>query len=164
MNGHNNPHPHKGQGNKSQSPPNQSRASGQDAASKNPSKRIPFEVDSKLNVQLFNEVAKEWANNIANPQGTKGKNEKNQIRGFYDELLRIQMQIGNDQAKFQEYLPYLLMLRSKVYYSKGRDLVNDDFVSMMDQGLEHSKKGLKEFQIFVRFFEAFLGFFKYYKK
>jgi len=119
-----------------------------------------FASDNSIRPELFSETAQYYAEKLG---AQDSKNENSQVRGFFDELIRIHMAIGNDEKKYKEQLPFLLMLRSKVYYSKGRKLVNDDFVDFMEEGLELSKKGLREFEIFVRFFEAFLGFFKYYK-
>ncbi len=108
---------------------------------------------------LFESVAKKLAEEMAN---VKKKNKPSQIRRFYDELLMWREKARNEE-RFSEILPLIKMMRSKVYYAKGRELVSDGFVLWFDGCMGQitgSAEGLKSFENFCYLFEAFLGFYK----
>ena len=109
---------------------------------------------------LFDSVAKGLAEEMAK---INKKNKPSQIRKFYDELLMWREKAQNEE-KFSEILPLIKMMRSKVYYAKGRDLVSDGFVLWFDGCMGKitggSKEGLKAFANFCYLYEAFLGFYK----
>ncbi len=113
-------------------------------------------LDYQQDPELFNETAKSWAEEIG------GGVQNTQIRKFYDKVLEL-----NDKAKhgdFDEILPFVKMLNSKVAYASqrngvGGNLINREFVEMMNICINqvNSKKSL---EIFKLFFEAIIGFHK----
>ena len=107
-------------------------------------------LDYVNNPNLFDEVAKEIANKISKTKST-------QIRNFYDYVLDLHQ---NSQVKpFNEVLPFVKMLNSKVAYSKSRGHSSEEFVLMIQECIKqvNSKEKLEVFKLF---FEAVLGFSK----
>lgn len=126
-----------------------------------------------INPDLFDNIAEAWAKKLKDDN--TGQNNYSQIRKYYDEVLLIEQKLTmgskakktNIEEEFKIILPYLKMLRAKVYYSKnrksqGKNLVGDNFVDFINQCLRQIND-YKDFQVFKTFFEAFMGFLKYYK-
>lgn len=109
----------------------------------------------KLNdANLFDSVAKGWADAI-------NRTKKTQARNFYDKILELQKQIQEDG--FDSVYPFIKMLNSKVAYGVSRRVVSNEFQDMMTQGLQqinNDDRGEKTFKHFQLFFEAVLGYFK----
>ncbi|NOX15678.1 MAG: type III-A CRISPR-associated protein Csm2 [Epsilonproteobacteria bacterium] len=113
-------------------------------------------LNYKKDSELFNETAKEWAEEIGSGV------QNTQIRKFYDKVLEL-----NDKAKHEdidEIIPFVKMLNSKVSYasqrsSGGGKLINRAFVQMMNECIKqvNSKESLNTFKLF---FEAVIGFHK----
>lgn len=61
--------------------------------------------------------------------------------------------------KFDEYLPFIRMLNAKAAYARGRKLVDDNFVGLLNSGLQQvtNPETLHTFKLFM---EAFMGFYK----
>lgn len=108
-------------------------------------------LDYKQDTELFNETAKEWAEKIA--KGTK----KTQIRNFYDKVLELCER--SEREEWEDIVPFVKMLNSKVAYGRSRKVVSDEFQDMMEQCIAnvHKKDDLKTFKLF---FEAVIGFFQ----
>ena len=51
------------------------------------------------------------------------------------------------------------MIAAKVAYAKGRDLVDDSFLKLIQEGL-NQVDSLQTFNTFKTFMEAFMGFYK----
>ncbi len=109
--------------------------------------------------ELFSQTAEEWAKKCS------GKiNTNTQIRRFYDELILWNEKCTTQQI-FQENLPYIRMIKSKIAYAKGRDIIDANYKALMDgiinaiQG--NNVKTLKNAKLFL---EAFTGYFKFYGK
>lgn len=107
---------------------------------------------------LFSETAKECAQ-IVSDNGGRERNKPTQLRRFYDELCLWQEKVGNDEARFNENLPFIKMIVAKVAYAYGRKLVDDSFLTLMETGLKQVDS-LKTFSTFKTFMEAFMGFHK----
>jgi CRISPR-associated protein Csm2 len=105
---------------------------------------------------LFDEIAKEQAKAVGDD---KRVNKPTQLRKFYDEIVMWEQKASLHPDKFQEYLPFIRMLNAKVAYAKGRNLVDDKFVNLMNEGLRQvdSTETLRTFKLFM---EAFMGFYK----
>ena len=125
-------------------------------------KRI--ELDYTKDVNLFDETAKEWAEAIEKSkcQNKKGKfvdmkTKKTQLRNFYDKVLELVQKSEKDS--WEDILPFVKMLNSKVAYGVNREVLNCEFSNMMTQCISQikTKEDLKRFKLF---FEAVLGFFK----
>lgn len=125
--------------------------------------RIKLNVASKdLAIDLFSEVAQETARTIAMDRKS---NKSTQLRRFYDEIImwdtRINTQTDKEkcQAVFDESLPFIRMINAKVAYAKGRGLVNDDYLDLLNHCLKEVKDphSMRHFKLFM---EAFMGFYK----
>ena len=108
-------------------------------------------LDYKQNTELFNETAKEWAEKIA--EDTK----KTQVRNFYDKVLELCER--SEREEWEDIVPFVKMLNSKVAYGRSREVVSDEFQEMMKQCIAdvEEKSDLKTFKLF---FEAVIGFFQ----
>ncbi len=108
-------------------------------------------LDYKQDTELFNKTAKEWAERIA--KGTK----KTQVRNFYDKVLELCER--SEREEWNDIVPFVKMLNSKVAYGRSRKVVSDEFQRMMEQCIAdvEEKSDLKTFKLF---FEAVIGFFK----
>ncbi len=118
----------------------------------------PIVLDYKQDPELFNETAKVWAEGICARRHEKDdcRVKSTQLRNFYDKVLELL--IRSEKEPFEEVLPFVKMLNSKVAYAKTRGHVSDDFVKMMQQCIVQvdSPEKLKLFKLF---FEAVLGFY-----
>ncbi len=117
-------------------------------------------LDYKEDKELFNETAKDWAEKIGADK--KFGVQNTQMRKFYDKVLEL-----NEKAKhqdFDEVLPFVKMLNSKVAYASQRSsgsgkIVNSAFVSMMNSCVNQIDKK-EDLNTFKLFFEAVVGFHK----
>lgn len=117
-----------------------------------------------LDPELFNSVAKQAAQIVANAQD-RNCNKPTQLRRFYDELSlwegRVTQAVtqAQQQSKFQDYLPFIRMLNAKVAYAEGRKLVDPTFVKLMHHTLGEVKNP-DSLTTCKLFWEAFMGFYK----
>ena len=111
----------------------------------------------KLDPELFNGVAKNAAKAVAS--GGDRVNKATQLRKFYDEIVLWDNKVLLHPEKFDEYLPFIRMLNAKVAYAKGRNLVDENFVKLLNNGLKQviCAETLHTFKLFM---EAFMGFYK----
>jgi CRISPR-associated protein Csm2 len=120
--------------------------------------RIVFgtEIDSRL----YSDIAEDAAKAVAGERGrTNPKNKPSQLRRFYDELVALQEKVRDHQTRFDEQLPFVQMLKAKVAYAKGREKVDDAFVSLLNRVVEQAQDcaKLKQARLFM---EAFMAFYK----
>lgn len=114
-----------------------------------------------INPDLFSEVADKYAETIKESGiRARGKNKITQIRKFYDEVLLHHERIKGEED-FKKRLPFIRMLNAKAYYAEGRGLITQEFRNFIQQCLSQVKTK-KDFEVFVKFFEAFMGFYRYY--
>lgn len=119
------------------------------------------EVKGIVNPELFSEVANKWAEQIKKAGiNNRDRNKISQLRKFYDEVLIFHGRIKNEE-EFQKMLPYIKILNAKAYYAEGRKLITEDFRVFIQKSLSQIKNK-KDFDVFVKFFEAFMGFYRYY--
>jgi len=118
-----------------------------------------FELKN-ITKKTFDKTAQKWSLVIAN-QG-KGV-EKHQLRNFYDAVLDLyeKSQNVNDTEFTQKILPFIKMLRSKVYYAKNKQSspVNDAFVEFFNYSLDQINDK-ESFENFRYLFEAIIGFYQ----
>ena len=109
--------------------------------------------DPNFRTDIFSDVAEEAANRCFHKQFNKPA----QARMFYDELVRWQSKVADSQSKFEELLPYIRMMRAKLAYAKGRQLINDAFYDIFSTCIDKvcDIESLKHCKLF---FEAYLGF------
>jgi CRISPR-associated protein Csm2 len=113
----------------------------------------------KLDPDLFNTVAQQAAQRIAGDDPRKTDNKPTQLRKFYDEIVLWDNKVLMHPEKFDEYLPFIRMLNAKAAYAKGRKLVDDNYVRLLNNGLQQvtTPETLHTFKLFM---EAFMGFYK----
>ena len=134
---------------------------------------VKFYSDSRrtnINQNLFSSHAEEWAKKVCESglvekRGKKKleKNKASQIRKFYDEVLKFSNDIKSGED-FKLILPYLKMLNAKAAYAEGRKLITNEFKTFVKLSVEQiTEDNLKTFELFSSFFEAFMGYYKYYE-
>lgn len=107
-------------------------------------------LDYTKDKNLFDTTAREWAEAI-------DKTKKTQARNFYEKVLGLERKAKNES--WENVLPFVKMLNSKVAYGVSRKVVSQQFQDMMTQCISqvNTKEDLTKFKLF---FEAVLGFFK----
>jgi len=134
---------------------------------------VKFYSDSRrtnINQNLFSSHAEEWAKKVCESglvekRGKKKleKNKASQIRKFYDEVLKFSNDIKSGED-FKLILPYLKMLNAKAAYAEGRKLITNEFKIFVKLSVEQiTEDNPKTFELFSSFFEAFMGYYKYYE-
>jgi CRISPR-associated protein Csm2 len=106
---------------------------------------------------LFDATANAWAREICG-SGRDCRVKSTQLRNFYDKVMDLLDQVEKEKKPFEEVLPFVKMLNSKVAYARTRGHVSNEFVEMMNQCIAQvdSEKSLKTFKLF---FEAVIGFY-----
>ena len=117
-----------------------------------------MEIELKITPELFNSVARNWAEKIENG---KPSMKKNQIRNFYDKVLELYEKSQYSDNFEEEVLPFVKMLNSKVAYALNRSpkVANEEFKEMMENCIEQVNTK-KDLEVFKYFFEAVIGFYK----
>jgi len=115
-------------------------------------------LDYKKDPELFSATAQEWAEGICdwNERNKDCRVKPTQLRNFYDKVMELEERARKEP--FNEVLPFVKMLNSKVAYAKTRKHVSNEFVDMMNQCIAQvdSPESLKTFKLF---FEALIGFY-----
>ncbi len=133
-------------------------------------KKIQLGKNKKPNI--FSEIAEEAAHSIkyTNGQYEKKTNKSTQIRKYYDELSmwndKVNLATSKEERSrlFDEYIPFIYMLKAKVAYAEGRKsngttLVNRNFSQILNRCIDQiiDPETLKEAKLFM---EAVLAFCK----
>ncbi len=135
--------------------------------------RPPFSKDrivlasGELPTDLFSQVAEDAAKHVAAWDGEKAggnASKPTQLRKFYDEICMWDSKSQRDIDRFDEYLPFILMLKAKVAYSQGRKHVEKTYVDILNHCLAELEKNpkWKTLHNLKLFMEAFTGFYKVY--
>ncbi len=103
-------------------------------------------------------MAKELAKEI---ERTKSTNKRTQLRKFYDEVVRLDMEAKAREQEWPNILPLVHMLTAKAAYANGRKLVSDGFLNFIKESVDQVKDP-KDLSVFANFFEAFMGFYRLY--
>lgn len=110
--------------------------------------------------EIFSDIAQRAAQYI---KENKNVNKTTQLRKFYDELAmwneRVQLARENKEAKFQELMPFIKMLKAKVAYSRGRKHIDDHFLEVFNRCIDQANNvaTLRDAKLFM---EAVMGFCK----
>ncbi|BCD68480.1 type III-A CRISPR-associated protein Csm2 [Nitratiruptor sp. YY09-18] len=107
-------------------------------------------LNLKEDKELLNETAKEWAEKIK-------RTKKTQVRNFYDKVLELEEKIKKED--FDDVLPFIKMLNSKVAYAVNRRVASREFQEMIESCIKQIDTKEK-FNTFKLFFEAVIGFYK----
>lgn len=117
---------------------------------------------AKANPDLYSDIAEEWAKAVAR-DGERVKNQSAQLRRFYNEIC-LWDERADGGRDFAEILPFVLMVRAKVAYAKGRGHVTNIYEKMINAGLKAIRAGADSHEQRMRlrrfktFLEAFTGF------
>jgi len=128
-------------------------------------KRIEFWKDKEkgqVDPLLFSKTADEWAQKFIGVRQKSNKlNSPSQLRKFYDEVVTLNTTVQAKKQDFDHVLPLVHMLVAKAAYAKGRGHVSDDFMTFISTSVDKIQDGA-DLNIFATFFEAIIGFYKYY--
>jgi len=108
---------------------------------------------------LFSKRAEDLAKTI---DSDKKKNKGTQLRKFYDEVVRLATLSRSRPDAWKNVLPMLHMLTAKAAYAEGRKLISSDFRVFIKECVEQIREP-EDLYIFSNFFEAFMGFYKFYR-
>ena len=149
-----------------------SRTNQRENTSRSGGDRPPFDknqivLTGELPIRLFSQVAEDAAKHVAAWDGDRaGRNvsKPTQLRKFYDEICMWDSKCQTNPSRFLEYLPFILMLKAKVAYSKGRKHVEQAYVNILNRCLAELEKDRKPETLhnLKLFMEAFTGFYKVY--
>ncbi|HDR1284612.1 type III-A CRISPR-associated protein Csm2 [Pasteurella multocida] len=109
---------------------------------------------------IFSDIAEQAAKKI---KANSNTNKQTQLRKFYDELNmwndRVQLTKENRQAKFDEVIPFIKMMKAKVAYAHGRKYIDDQFLRIFSRCIDQitSVDTLKDAKLFM---EAVMGYCK----
>ena len=115
-------------------------------------------ANKQLEPTLFSVTAEELAKKIGT-EGGYNANKSSQLRRYFDEMVRLSTQAKVNGADINMILPQVHMLVAKVAYAKGRKLVTDAFVDMMQSGISQINDK-DDLLVFANFLESFIGFYK----
>lgn len=107
-------------------------------------------LDYKKDPTLFDTTASTWAKLI-------DRTKKTQARNFYEKVLELETKSQNEA--WENVLPFVKMLNSKVAYGVSRKVVSFEFEKMMNKAIAQVNTP-EDLRVFKLFFEAVLGFFK----
>lgn len=113
--------------------------------------------------ELFSSKAETLAEKVYNghKRSKEKANKPTQIRKFYDEVMRFGSILKTSPNEFESILPYVRMLNAKAAYALGRDLISAEFKEFISDSLKQIKDR-DDFDVFLSYFEAFMGFYKFY--
>lgn len=117
----------------------------------------PIQFNKPLDPELFNGHAQKYAILIA--RSNRNANKSTQLRRFYEELVLWDNRCRQQPEKFEEFLPFIRMINAKTAYAKGRGLVTNEFLDLMQHSLKQvdTPEKLNHCKLF---WEAFMGFYK----
>lgn len=107
-------------------------------------------LDYRKDPALFDTTASTWAKLI-------DRTKKTQARNFYEKVLELEAKATNES--WENVLPFVKMLNSKVAYGVSRKVVSFEFEKMMNKAIAQVNTP-EDLRVFKLFFEAVLGFFK----
>lgn len=157
--------PEKLQQNSSNGPKQERHGETRDKQDRKQNNSEPLKFDVLTKENLTDKIDK--ANKVAYKIFIE-KDSYTQIRKFYDELLSLQKQVkdlkqNKDDESFEKTLPLIYLLKSKAAYAKGRDNIHNTFYEFITFYISNIKNS-KNLDDFVLYFEAVLGYLRYYSK
>jgi CRISPR-associated protein Csm2 len=126
--------------------------------------KIEFWKDSKkelIDPTLFSSKAENLALEISEEhrQEKEKVNKRTQIRKFYDEVVRLDMEAKAREENWNDIAPLVHMLTAKAAYAKGRSLISVGFLNFIRNSVEQINSA-RDLSVFANFFEAFMGFYR----
>ena len=98
-------------------------------------------LDPALFFQKAEQLAEEIDKEGRNDRGLEKWNKSTQLRRFFDELVRLNMQAQAKEEDWGMIKPRVHMIVAKAAYAKGRDLVTDKFVTLVRDRSEERRVG-----------------------
>ncbi|SPD73002.1 CRISPR type III-A/MTUBE-associated protein Csm2 [uncultured Desulfobacterium sp.] len=127
--------------------------------------KIDFWKDNKkesIDPALFSSKAEKLAVDIAKDnEHIKTMNKRTQIRKFYDEVVRLDMEAKAREGEWNNIAPLVHMITAKAAYARGRNLISDGFLEFIKHSVGQVNSP-KDLSVFANFFEAFMGFYRLY--
>ena len=121
---------------------------------------------NEVNPLAFSELAQKRAREIheegLNRRGKPEKNKSTQLRKYYDVIFNLNQRAKMTASNWNAILAQLHRQLALVHYAKGRNLVTDTFVKMMDE-LIKAVNNREDLQIITDFLESFMAFYKEYR-
>lgn len=114
---------------------------------------VQFYIDEekkKLNPSLLDEDAEKQADALHRNINSS------QIRRFYGEVKDIHRR-KKQGGDWNELEPFFRMVKSKALYAKGTKKIPNEFADFLSSNIDRVKDA-KDFEAFVLYFEAVLGF------
>ena len=125
--------------------------------------KIDFWKDSEkelIDPALFSSKAENLAKEFAKDnEQSKSTNKRTQIRKFYDEVVRLDMEARSREGEWHNIAPLVHMITAKAAYAKGRNLISDGFLEFIKHSVGQVNNP-KDLSVFANFFEAFMGFYR----
>jgi CRISPR-associated protein Csm2 len=114
-----------------------------------------------IDPKLYSDIAESAAREVA--RDCRDQNKPSQLRRFYDELVMLQAKVGSSSERFEQYQPFVQMLKAKVAYAEGRKKVDNRFAILLRRVVDQSNDPatLKQARLFM---EAFMAFYKVHGK
>lgn len=110
---------------------------------------------------LFASVAEEKAKKISTENDHGKLNKSTQLRKFYDEIISFRQRLQECPEDFAAIHPYIQMVKAKVAYAKGRNLVSEGYRQMLNECIDQVAR-VEDFMVMASFLEAFMGYYKLY--
>ncbi len=110
--------------------------------------------------EMVTNIAEDWANKFVGNNPRKPLLKSSQLRKFYNEVRALAERV--ELEGFDKIKPLIKMLKVKVNYQKGRDLVPKEFVDFITECVDRVNDKEDFIDGFVRHFEAVVGY--YYGK
>ncbi len=127
-----------------------------------------YDADGNVKIELFDSTAKKVAESFVgtNKNGKDIGVSSTQLRRIFDEVKRYKRVLASSNVKWEDQLPYIKMIKSKVAYTVARaakqkseeEKVYKNLESFISQGI-NLVKSQKDYKVFVSLFEAAYGFY-----
>lgn len=107
--------------------------------------------------EIFGICAEGFAK-MVDREGGDRKNKSTQIRRFFEEVVLWDERCASKtEEEFKSVIPFIQLLRSKVHYSKGRDLISQGLMDVLSH-LFQQVKSPTTLTHARRFMEASIGY------
>ena len=106
--------------------------------------------------RLRRDLLDEKAHELGKYFAKKDRISSSQLRNFFNDVRSLEARVKVED--FQKVLPHIKMLKAKVAYAQGRNLVPFSFKKLISQCVDLIEDE-RDFGGFVKFFEAIVGFF-----
>lgn len=126
---------------------------------------VAYFVNGMTNTRLLDEDARDWAKKLRGVTAT-------QLRRFYEHVLALRRRMetldnqqSTDAAKaFERIRPEFKLMLAKAAYASGRDPKSQAMQHLLQFVVDHvtAVKSRKDFDVFVKHFEAVMGFHKFF--